>query len=303
MPRGARPGRPGTGASSLVIFAVSVGLSFQQPATVRVGRVEAVYWKGDEAAATALAEFADRAGPWPGMPALDSAPIRLIVTRSAERFDSVTRGRLPSWSGGAAFPRSNTVVIMLGGDPFGTLAHELAHLALHRAAARLPLWFAEGYAARAAQEWGRLDALGLNWALMTGDIPSFGRLNAELRSGPTHARAAYALATAAVLFLERLGRERGLGPLIANAGATGSFERAVRRTHLVTLDQLEAIWHRDIRARYGWLRIFTSFALFWSVTAVVVGVVWARRRSRDRDRKALLDEGWVIPPEEPQNPA
>ena len=274
----------------------------QQPATVRVGTVTAVYWEGDENVATALAEFAEAARDWPGLPPLDAYPIRLIVTRSAARYDSLTAGRLPSWSAAAAFPGQNTVVLKISSDPFGTLRHELAHLALYQVAPRVPRWFAEGYAARAAQEWGRLDALEVNWRLMTGVAATFTSLNRELRAGPASARAAYATATTAVLFLERLGGRQGLAPLIANVRETGDFERAIRQTHLVTLDQLEVLWRRDLRARYGWVRIFTSFTLFWGATAALVGAVWLRRRRHDRVRRAGLDEGWNIPSDGPPNP-
>ncbi len=30
------------------------------------------------------------------------------------------------------------------------------------------------------------------------------------------------------------------------------------------------------------------------MTALLVGVVWARRRRRDRERRARLDEGWIV---------
>lgn len=271
---------------------------------MRVGRVIAVYWAGDATLATALAELADRPAQWPGLPATDSLPIRLVVTRSRERFDSVTGRRLPPWSTAVAFPRSGSIVLRVSGDPLTTLRHELAHLALYRATrAQIPLWFDEGYAARAAAEWGRLDALAVNWALAKGNIPSFARLNRELRSGPAHARAAYALSTAAVLFLERLGGERGLAPLLENLQDVRSFDQAVRRTHLVSLAQLEGLWQRELRSRYGWLRIFTSFAVFWTVIVVVVGVLWWRRRRYDQLRRARLDDGWVLPPNAPSTDA
>jgi hypothetical protein len=267
------------------------------PSVVRVGDVEAVYWDGDGTLATALAEYADRAGPWPGLPAGDRYPITVFVTRSDARFDSLTRGRLPAWTGGAAFPQSGTIVLKVEGDPWPTLRHELAHLALARAAPRAPLWFAEGYAGRAAGEWGALATLDVNWALARGHAPGYAELERELRSGVSHARAAYALATAAVLYLERLGGDRGLEPLLANLAAAPDFETAVRRTHQVSLDGLEAAWQRDLRRRYGWLLLLTSFTMFWSVVGLTVGIVWWRRRRRDRVRRAALDVGWEVPQE------
>jgi hypothetical protein len=193
-------------------------------------------------------------------------------------------------------------VLKLDGDPWPTLRHELAHLALARAAPRAPLWFAEGYAGRAAGEWDALAALDVNWALTRGRAPGFGALERELRAGPSHARAAYALATAAVLYLERLGGERGLAPLLANLAAAPDFETAVRQTHQVSLEVLEASWQQDLRRRYGWLLLLTSFTMFWGITGIMVGIVWWRRRRRDRARRAALDLGWEIPPE-PENPA
>lgn len=276
-------------------------LRAQGPDVVRVGLVRAVFWPGDERLATALAEAADQAGPWPGLTRPAPFPVTLILTRSETRFDSLTRNRLPAWSGAAAFPASNTIVLRVSGDPMRTLRHELAHLVLARAAPQAPLWFAEGYAVRAAGEWDGLDALSLNWRLLRGQPPTFRELNRDLRSGAGNARAAYLLAASAVLYLERLGGERGLTPLLTRVQQEGSFERAVRTTHLLTMEGLEASWHRDLRRRYGWLLFGSSLTLFWGLTAIAVGFVWWRRRRRDRWRKAALDEGWDIPSAESSN--
>src|SRR5207237_842304 len=91
-----------------------------------------------------------RAGaPGPGTP----APTRA-------KYDSLTQGRLPSWSEGAAFPGTGAVVLLTSGPPdhlTAALRHELAHVVLRwRVRRPLPLWFEEGYAAVAAGEWDRL---------------------------------------------------------------------------------------------------------------------------------------------------
>lgn len=298
--------QPGTGAAARLIAVVALlgaarVVAAQGPASVQVGWVRAVYWPGDERLAAELAERADRAGPWPGLSDLEPFPITLIVTRSEARFDSLTRGRLPAWTGAAAFPGSNTIILRLGGDPIGTLRHELAHLMLARVAPHVPRWFAEGYAVRAGRDWGSLEALALNWRLASGRPPTFRELDRALRSGPAHARAAYALAGSAVLFLERVGGERGLEPLIARLREERAFEPAVRKAHLWTVDELEAAWHRDLRRRYGWLLLGSSVTLFWGFTALVVGYVWWRRRRLDRVRREALDDGWVVAEQETPN--
>lgn len=269
----------------------------QGPEMVRVGRVTAVYWPGDAGVATALAELADRSVRWPGLSGT-TAPVRLFVVPDQGRFDSLTAGRLPAWGAGAAFPGTNTIVLKLDGDPRRTVRHELAHLALHQAVRRVPLWLDEGYAAFAAGEWDRLDALQVNLALLRGKTPRLSELSAALRGSVSEADAAYALATSAVLFLDRLGRDRGLGPLFANLAATPELDRALRVTYGFSLSQFEMLWRADLRSRYGWLVILSSFGLLWSVVLAVVGVLWLVRRRRYRDRREALNEGWTVPADE-----
>jgi hypothetical protein len=221
--------------------------------------------------------------------------MRLILTPNQGIFDSVTNGRLPPWGSGAAFPGTNTLVLILDANVHQVLRHELAHLALRNAVRVVPLWFDEGYASRAALEWGRLDALRVNWELVRGRVPGFVKLNRDLRAGATRSTAAYALATTTVILLERLGGERGLEPLIASLGTTSDFDQALRQTYAISLDQFEVMWQKDLRRRYGWLMLTTSFSIFWTVVGGVVLFIWARRRRRDRVRRAALDEGWIIP--------
>lgn len=268
---------------------------------MQVGWIRAVYWPGDERLATSLAEIAERAGPWPGLPDVAPFPVTLIIVRSTARFDSLTRGRLPEWTGAVAFPGSNTIILRVQGDPVATLRHELAHLVLARVAPLVPRWFAEGYAVRAAGDWGMTDALALNWRLLRGRPPTFRELDRDLRAGPAHARAAYVLAASAVAFLERVGGPRGLEPLLARLREERTFEGAVRTAHLMSLEELEAAWHENLRRRYGWLLLTSSVSLFWAVTALVVGYVWWRRRRRDRARREALDDGWELPAPEGPN--
>ncbi|UCD23885.1 MAG: hypothetical protein JSW51_12760 [Gemmatimonadota bacterium] len=263
---------------------------------ISVGRVTAVHWPGDESVALALAEMAERATSWPGISEPSSGRVRLILAPSEAMFDSVTQGRLPEWGGGAAFPGTNTIVLPMSGDVRRVLRHELAHLALHSVVKRVPRWFDEGYAARAAGEWDRLQALRVNWALLMGVTPTLREVDAGLRgTGAGRAQTSYSLATTAVLLLERMGGDRGLEPLLENLSRTPDFDQALRTTYLVTLGQFETLWRRDLKRRYGWALLFGSLTVVWTLLAIVLVSLWATRRRRDRARRARLDEGWSVP--------
>jgi len=260
--------------------------------------VTAVAWPPQQALAVALAETADRAPPFAGVGPLPDRPIRLILAPTRSTFDSVTRGRLPSWSEGAAFPEAGTVVLLSTGPPdrlAAALRHELAHLALRwRIRRMLPLWFEEGYAAVASGEWDRLDALRLNWQLARGVSLDLDALDRALRADRAEAGSAYGLATTAVLLLDRWGGERGLGPLIDNLAREPTFDAALRATYHVTEGDFETRWQRDVARRYGWLSWAGAAGVFWAGMGLVLVWLVRLRRRRDRARRALLDEGWTV---------
>ncbi len=268
------------------------------PAGVTVGRVTAVAWPAQTALAVALAEAADRTPPFPGAGALPDRPIRLILAATRARFDSLTGGRLPDWSDGAAFPATGTVVL-LSAAPLDRLTvalrHELAHLVLHwRVGRQLPLWFEEGYAALAAAEWDRLDALRLNWEVARGARPDLDEVDRALRADRAEAGAAYALATTAVFLLARWAGPGGLRPFLENLGREPTFDAALRATYHVTEGDFETRWQRDVALRYGWLGWAGATGLFWACAGALLAWLVQLRRRRDRERKARLDEGWTV---------
>ena len=298
MPGDAGAGAAGAGAAAhltlLLLLAQGPG-----PGAVLVGRVTAVAWPAQQGLAAALAEAADRAPPFPGVGPLPARPIRVILAPTRERFDSLTRGRLPRWSEGAAFPEAGTVVLLTDGPHdrlTGALRHELAHVALRwRVRRMLPLWFEEGYAAVAAGEWDRLDALRLNWQVARGVQLDLDELDRALRSDRPDATTAYALATTAVLLLERWGGGHGLEPFIDYLTRDATLDAALRHTYHVTEGDFEARWQRDVAARYGWLGWASAVGLFWAALGLVLIWLVRLRRRRDRVRRALLDEGWTLP--------
>jgi hypothetical protein len=252
-----------------------------------------VAWPRQAALAASIAEVADNATDFPGIGARLYRPFRIILAPTREQYDSLTRGRLPLWSEGAAFPETATIVLLTDKPTErlnGALRHELAHFALRwRVRRPTPLWFEEGYAAVAAREWDRLDALRLNWQLARGVRMNLDDVDRALRGAREDAETGYALAATAVLLLERWGGEDGLAPLIANLPQATTFDAALRATYHITLGDFEQRWQKDVASRYGWLSWAAAMGFFWLAIGAVLAALVMLRRRRDRARRAALE--------------
>ncbi len=257
-------------------------------------------WPAQAALAVGLAEVADQPGPWPGLGSRDLGEIRLVVTADSLAFRDYTRGRLPGWGAGAAFPGGRTIVLRAdAGDVMGTLRHELAHLALHQAVrGRVPLWFDEGYATMASGQWDLFDRVGLNLAVARGTVPELRALDGELRASAQAADEAYALAATAVMELARRNPTGTLEPLFGQLAGGVRFEDAVIATTGLTLDRFDEAWRKSVRTRFG-LATWMIGTGIWLGMALLVVLGYDLRRRRDAPRRAALDAGWHYAPEEP----
>lgn len=248
-------------------------------------------------AAMGLAELADQPATWPGLGRRTPPPFRLILAHDTEGLSRLTGGRAPAWGAGITLPGPRLIALRADADPGGTLRHELAHLVLHDAVrVRMPLWFEEGYAVYAAGEWGLLDALSLNYAVVGGATPALDSLNRALRGHPAGISTAYALSASAVLDLARRNPTRSLTPLVGLLESGMAFDSALQASTGLTTENFDEAWQRGVRKRYS---VFTWLAAggAWAVLAfaLMLGTWWRRRG--DRPRRAALDEGWELPPE------
>lgn len=242
--------------------------------------------------------MADHPSLWLGLGYRTAGRLRLVVVPDVAGMRRFSGGRAPTWGAGLAFPSSRTIVIRSdGGDPRQTLRHELAHLVLHDAIrVRLPLWFDEGYAAVASNEWDRMDAFRLSWIVLRRDLPGFRELDGSLRASANTAEKAYTLAMSAVLELGRRNPSGSLDSLLARLTRGEPFESAVQASTGLSLSRFEADWQRTIKRQYN-LVIWLSAGGFWLVVSLAVGVAWWVRRRADRPRRLALNQGWEI--EEP----
>jgi hypothetical protein len=253
--------------------------------------------------AHALADEARTPRRWLGLDTVDVTPLTLVLVEDARAFAEWAQGRVPAWGAGLAVPGRRLVVIRRdAADPFKTLRHELAHIALHsRIRGRVPLWFSEGYAALAAGEHGRLDALQLNLAVALNRVPTLDGVDAALRGSTADAGVAYALAADAVAEVARRHPTRSLAPVLTRLGAGEGFGAALLASTGLDPDGFDERWRRAVRGRYN-LGIWALTGGAWLLLAGVLAFLAAIRRRRDAPRRAALDEGWIIPVEEGPSP-
>jgi len=162
---------------------------------------------------------------------------------------------------------------------------------------RVPLWFDEGYAVLAAEEYGRFAALRLNLAVATGKVPELRVLDGALRGSATDAEAAYALAGSAVAELAHRGRNGDLHGLMGQLEAGVPFDAAVSAATGFTIDRFEELWLHMVRQRYNWF-IWLATGGMWLIVTLVLAWAAASRKRREAPRRAALDEGWTLPPED-----
>jgi hypothetical protein len=270
-----------------------------KPVAIRVGQVTAVAWPPQVGLATELAQRAAQPTEWPGLGRRSPGELRLILVPDLRRLDSLSSGRAPEWGAAVALPAARTILLRADApELYRTLRHELAHLILHQTiVVRVPLWFDEGYAAWAAGEWERLGALELNLAVVRGAVPDLQGLDGTLRGSASTADASYALAVSAVTELARRNPANSIAPLLERLRRGQDFEAAIKATTGLTLSQFDGEWRRSLRRRYS-LATWLVAGGGWGVLTLGFWALLRRRRALDLPRRAALDQGWEIPPEE-----
>jgi hypothetical protein len=262
--------------------------------SVRVGSVTIIANEAQQRFAAALAREAQKPVDWPALGRRVPPPFTLVLAPDSTALARMTRGQAPGWGAGVTLPESHTIILRADlPDVPQTLRHELAHLVLReRVKGRLPLWFEEGFAAWGSGEVNRAESIELNLAVSAGRIPSFSALDAMLRSSPSTAELAYALAASAVAEIGRRGPPGGLERLVGHLEDGVSFDSAMVVSTGLTVDRFEESWQSALKRRYGLLTWLVAGGM-WTVIAFGLGGLAWYRRERDRPRRAALDHGWI----------
>lgn len=204
-------------------------------------------------------------------------------------------GLIPPWAAGVALPERDSILIhadRVGVYPQrslpGVLAHEIAHLLMHRAAGegadRMPRWFREGVAGALARDGEAMDFFYLWTSPIVGSSrPLDSMSDAFARpSNPSALKAAYAGSFAFVTFATQRHGERLPARVLEGLRSGLDFETSWGRaaSHPLALDEQD--WSVSVRGNRRWVAILTSSFAVWTLISVlfVLAAYAKRRRSR-----------------------
>ena len=219
----------------------------------------------------------------------------------------------PAWVTGYTDGVSNVVVLLAERTPSypdggleEVLAHEVAHVLIHRASGGRPVprWFDEGLAMLAARSWRLRDETELALGVLSGPRVPLWKLDDLFREDRREVEHAYALS--GTLVHDLLDRYGPAVPRIVLARVAGgnTFEEAMRRATGATLIDIgEAFYARQASLK-RWIPILTSTAALWFAISLlaIVAAIRKRRRNAEMEEEAAEANGESDqPPEETVN--
>ena len=303
----------GRAAALALLTAIAAGTAAAQqltPERLRAGALVIHHAPDDARLAARLGEITAAAPPLPAIPAdVFDEPVDVYLAPDERAFIELSGGSPPEWGAGIALLGDGTERIVL--PAYSTerltpsalprvLRHELAHVALHRwlGDARVPRWFHEGYGRWAAGELDFEAEWQLRLAFATNRAPPLDSIALDWPDSRIDAGIAYLLSASTIDYLVSEGGVRGLESLLRRWRESGDLDQAMRRTYGVTVGQFEEDWRMHVRQRYGWALILTHTAVFWAIAAVLLVLLFLKRRRRDRIRYDEMIH--TDPPDEPE---
>jgi hypothetical protein len=271
------------------------------------------YWPSDQSAALAVRDMAEQAfffltsqiGYEP------KERIEIELCRDHGELERVARERLVHWTMGLALSGTPRLALKasVGHEHLKhTLVHELSHvilgLRMAKARVRVPRWFDEGVAKYLSGEWTPDDEQLLAQAAVRKELIPLSRLQDNFPLQPERGSLAYAESCAFVKFLVGTRPTVDLPALMNEAAATGSIERALRRTWHQEPTAIEKQWRDTVEAIYvaRTARLDVDMVVFAAMAFLVVLAYLAGRRARAREAERATQLPPAAPPPEQAAP-
>ena len=227
------------------------------------------------------AEIARKLG---GVP---EASMAVTLASSQGDFRDLTGGRIPHWGVGVAFPETGVVVLKKlpgrGGELLKVGRHEMAHILLHHALpGRVPVWFDEGVAMWAAQEWRLRQSVEVFYAVLSGGLVPLKEIDDVLSFASPRAHLAYTQSLLAVTFLIHAGGPDAVGEMVSELASGSPFDVALYRVTGLTPHQFERRWARYVRGRFSLTAMLVEPKALWVYLALLFLAAYVAVRVRNR---------------------
>ncbi|MGA7989887.1 MAG: hypothetical protein WCC53_00490 [Thermoanaerobaculia bacterium] len=226
--------------------------------------------------------------------------IRVVLAPEASPLARKAPAWVTGYTDGVTSDAGSAVVILPERTPSypdggleEVLAHEVAHVLIHRASRGRPLprWFDEGLAMLAARSWRLRDQTELALGLLSGPRVPLWKLDDLFRGDRRQVEHGYALAGTLVQdLLERYGPAVPR-IVLARVAQGDTFEEAIRGATGANLIEIgETFFERQATLR-RWIPILTSTAALWCAISILAIVAAVRKRRR---RVELEEQAGII---------
>ena len=218
---------------------------------------------------------------------ISGVPITVYLAPSEGAFRDLTRGRIPHWGVGCAFPEAGVIVLRkLPGQSDELLRvarHEISHVLLHHAApGRVPVWFDEGVAMWAAQQWRLRQSVEVFYAILSGGLVPLGEIDGVLAFSSPRAHLAYTESLLALTYLIHLGGEDAVARIVEEMASGTSFEIALYRVTGYTPRQFERTWMEYVRGRFSLTALLVGPEAIWLYLSLLLLGAYVAVRIRNR---------------------
>ncbi|NQT34434.1 hypothetical protein HQ587_04520 [bacterium] len=227
--------------------------------------------------------------------------VHIYLTMTLEDFQQMTRGRIPKWAGGVAFPRRHTVVLKMPfffgqGVPLEVLAaHELTHIVIHGIVGDnyLPRWLEEGLCQVISGESRTGSLARLGRAAFSDRLMGLPRVDDVLSFSEPRANLAYAESrSAAAKLIDQYGWI-SITRLLTEVGKGREFETIFLEVFEVEYEYWQVEWIEYARKKYSYAVLLDVNNLIWILILMLgmAAMMTAFIRRRYQFRKLSEEEG------------
>ncbi len=225
------------------------------------------------------------------------SPTLIYLAPTWEDFQQVQPGgQPPSWSVGTAYPGLNLIILrspraVKGGrtEIEEVLQHEYAHLTLGTVLKGhdVPRWLDEGFAMLQSRQWNLSWIYILSKGVLTKSLLPLEELEDGFPLAQHQAQLAYAESFSFVSFIKNEWGPTALPCLIKGMAQGLDVDSALRLATGLGFREMERRWKKELKRRYSWVPIVTSFFSLWFLASLLFLLSYWRKRRR---AKKILEQ-------------